>query len=228
MLNEPSDGVRARFLHEARSLARLNHPHIVTVYDAVESDGLSYIVMELAEGPNLFSASRSLPRATTLAHVLDVLDALAYAHERDVLHRDIKPSNIALTKNGVKIMDFGLSRRISDLAAGTHAGEVVGTIAYLPPERFLGRPSDARGDLYSIGIVLYELLAGVVPFRNDGEDLVAIIFAHVNEVPRSPSVHDPTIGEALERIVLRLLAKDPQARFPGARELHAALGRAIA
>ena len=112
----------------------------------------------------------------------------------------------------VKIMDFGLSRRISDLSAGTQAGEIVGTISYLPPERFLGKPSDARSDLYSLGIILYEALTGVLPFRSDRDDLVA-----------APSRLNTDVDPELERIVLKVIEKDPNARYHTARELQADL-----
>jgi serine/threonine-protein kinase len=120
-------------------------------------------------------------------------------------------------------MDFGLSRRISDLSAGTQAGEIVGTISYLPPERFLGKPSDARSDLYSLGIILYEALTGVLPFRSDRDDLVAAVFAHVDERAVAPSRLNTDVDPELERIVLKVIEKDPNARYHTARELQADL-----
>jgi len=222
ILSEQSEAIRHRFLLEARSLARLNHPGIVAVYDAGESAGIPYIVMELADGPTLAeAAAMGLTIGFTVRATIGLLDALHYAHENDVLHRDVKPSNIIVRSDGsVKIMDFGLSRRISDLSEGTQAGEIAGTISYLPPERFLGKPVDARGDLYSLGIILYELFTGVLPFRNDQNDLVAVVFAHGNEPAPAPSKHNAKVTPELERIVLKLIEKDPEARYQSARELQ--------
>ena len=221
-LLERSEAIRHRFLLEARSLARLNHRGIVAIYDAGESAGIPYIVMELASGPTLAElAAAGTAVGFVVRATIELLDALQYAHENDVLHRDVKPSNIVVRPDGsVKIMDFGLSRRISDLSAGTQAGEIAGTISYLPPERFLGKPADERSDLYSLGIVLYEILTGVLPFRNDKEDLVAEVFAHVNERATTPSQYNPSIGTELEQIVLKLIEKDPDLRYQTARELQ--------
>jgi serine/threonine protein kinase len=222
VLTEQSEVIRHRFLLEARSLARLNHPGIVAIYDAGESSGIPYIVMELANGSTLAeAAAEGLTIGFAVRATIQLLDALHYAHESDVLHRDVKPSNIIVRSDGsVKIMDFGLSRRISDLSAGTQAGEIAGTISYLPPERFLGKPADARGDLYSLGIILYELFTGVLPFRSDKDDLVAVVFAHVNEPAPAPSKLNPKVTPELERIVLKLIEKDPDSRYQSARELQ--------
>lgn len=230
IFTEPSPAIRRRFLAEARSLARLNHPAIVSVYDGGEDGEVSFIVMEIAEGNDLrVWRERGATLGFLLRAVSNVLDALAFAHERDILHRDVKPSNIFVSEEGrVKLMDFGLSRRISDLSAGTQAGEIVGTVAYLPPERLLGKPSDARGDLYSLGIVLYELLTGVAPFRNDADDLVAIIFAHLNEAPIPPRAAGAVVDEELERFVMRLLQKDPEDRFASAADARDWLSAYIA
>ena len=230
VFTEPSPAIRRRFLAEARSLAQLNHPAIVAVYDGGEDGERSFIVMEIAEGEDLRVVRE---RGTTLGFVLraivQVFDALAFAHERDILHRDVKPSNILVSADGrVKLMDFGLSRRISDLSTGTQAGEIVGTVAYLPPERFLGKPSDARGDLYSLGIVLYELLTGFAPFRSDSDDLVAIIFAHLNESPQGPRSAGAAVDEDLEAFVMRLLQKDPEDRFASAADAREALAAYLA
>jgi serine/threonine protein kinase len=222
VLTEQSEPIRHRFLLEARSLARLNHPGIVAIYDAGESSGIPYIVMELALGPtlgDLMATGTTIGFAVRAA--IGVLDALEYAHEHDVLHRDVKPSNIVVRSDGeVKIMDFGLSRRISDLSAGTQAGEIVGTVSYLSPERFLGKSSDARGDLYSLGIILYELFTGALPFKSDRDDLVALVFAHVNETAVPPSRLNPSVGPELERIVLKLIEKEPDSRYQTARALQ--------
>lgn len=219
VLAEDAEAIRHRFLMEARSLARLNHPGIVGIYDAGEAAGIPYIVMELALGLTLadvVAAGTSVGFAVRTA--IGLLDALQYAHENDVLHRDLKPSNIVVRTDGtVKIMDFGLARRISDRSTGTQAGEIVGTVPYHPPERFLGKPSDARGDLYSLGIILYELFTGVLPFKSDRNDLVALVYAHVNERAIPPSFFNQVVTPELERIVLTLIEKDPNARYQTAR-----------
>jgi serine/threonine protein kinase len=225
ILTDRSDDIRKRFLREAQSMARLNHRNIVSVYDAGQSDGLSYIVMELVEGRTLAQIEQGeLTMHTAIRFFIDLLEALAYAHEQSVIHRDIKPANVMVLPDGtIKVMDFGLSRRTSEMSSVTNAGEIVGTIAYLSPERFLGKVADARSDLYSVGIVMYEVFTGTVPFKSDTDDLVAVIFAHVNEPPMPfPSVNR-AVPPPVERIVLRLLEKDPEHRYHDARELIADL-----
>jgi hypothetical protein len=223
ILTDRSEDLRKRFLREAQSMARLNHPNIVGVYDAAQSDGVSYIVMELVQGRTLATISPSeLTVHTALRYILDLLEGLAFAHENNVIHRDIKPANIMVLPGGqIKVMDFGLSRRTSEMSSVTNAGEIVGTIAYLSPERFLGKIADARSDLYSVGVVMYEVFTGTVPFRNDTDDLVAVIFAHVNEPPTPLRQVNPAVPAPIERIVLRLLEKYPDRRYPNAREVIA-------
>jgi serine/threonine protein kinase len=221
ILTDRSEDLRKRFLREAQSMARLNHPNIVGVYDAAQNDGVSYIVMELVQGRTLATISPSeLTVHTALRYILDLLEALAFAHENNVVHRDVKPANIMVLPTGaIKVMDFGLSRRTSEMSSITNAGEIVGTIAYLSPERFLGKIADARSDLYSVGVVMYEVFTGTVPFKNDSDDLVAVIFAHVNEPPAALRTINPAVPAPIERIVLRLLEKDPERRYPSAREV---------
>ncbi len=221
ILTDRSDDLRKRFLREAQSMARLNHPNIVGVFDAAQNDGVSYIVMELVQGRTLASISPSeLTVHTALRYILELLEALAFAHENNVVHRDVKPANIMVLQNGaIKVMDFGLSRRTSEMSSVTNAGEIVGTIAYLSPERFLGKVADARSDLYSVGVVMYEVFTGTVPFKNESDDLVAVIFAHVNEPPAALRTVNPAVPAPIERIVLRLLEKDPDRRYASAREV---------
>jgi serine/threonine protein kinase len=225
ILTDRSDDIRKRFLREAQSMARLNHRNIVGVYDAGQSDGLSYIVMELVEGRTLAQIEQGeLTMHTAIRFFIDLLEALAYAHEQSIIHRDIKPANVmVLPDNTIKVMDFGLSRRTSEMSSVTNAGEIVGTIAYLSPERFLGKVADARSDLYSVGIVMYEVFTGSVPFKSDTDDLVAVIFAHVNEPPIPLRSVNRAVPPPVERIVLRLLEKDPEHRYQDARELIADL-----
>ena len=221
ILTDRSEDLRKRFLREAQSMARLNHPNIVGVYDAAQNDGVSYIVMELVQGRTLATISPSeLTVHTALRYILELLEALAFAHENNVVHRDVKPANIMVLASGaIKVMDFGLSRRTSEMSSVTNAGEIVGTIAYLSPERFLGKIADARSDLYSVGVVMYEVFTGTVPFKNASDDLVAVIFAHVNEPPAALRAINPAVPAPIERIVLRLLEKDPERRYASAREV---------
>jgi serine/threonine protein kinase len=218
VLTDRAEDVRKRFLREAQAMARLNHPHIIAVYDVGDADGISFIVMELLDGRTL----REIPTAELTMHkavrfFTQLLDALQYAHERDVVHRDIKPANIMVLPDGtIKVMDFGLSRRTTEMSSVTSAGEIVGTIAYLSPERFLGKNADARSDLYSVGVVMYEVFTDTVPFKSDTEDLVAVIFAHVNDLPALPRSINRNIPLPVERIIMQLLEKDPERRFDSA------------
>jgi serine/threonine protein kinase len=225
ILTDRADSVLRRFLREAQAMAHLNHPNLVAVYDAGQRDGLSYIVMELVSGRMLAQIpAEELTMHVAIRHVIDLLEALAYAHDHGVIHRDIKPGNVMVAHDGtVKVMDFGLSRRTSEMSSETNAGEIVGTIAYLAPERFLGKIADARSDLYSVGVVMYEIFTGRVPFRSPTDDLVAVIFAHVNEVPASLRTINRAVPPQIDRIVLKLLEKDPDLRYASARELIAEL-----
>ena len=225
VLTERDDGERDRFLREARSMARLNHRNVVAVYDAGRDDGWSFIVMELVEGRTLGSVpAHELTVHTAIRHYIEVLEALAYAHDNGVIHRDVKPANVMVLPSGaVKVMDFGLARRTSDMSSASSAGEIVGTIAYLPPERFLGKIADARSDLYSVGVMLYETFTGVLPFKSDADDLVAVIFAHVNESPPPPRSVNRAVPAQIERIILKLLEKEPERRYQIAQDAAADL-----
>jgi eukaryotic-like serine/threonine-protein kinase len=229
----------SRFRREAQSAASLNHPNVVAVYDTGEDvlgEGPSavavpFIVMELVEGITLkellHSGNRLVPERA-LEITAGILAALDYSHRHGIIHRDIKPGNVMLTTTGtVKVMDFGIARATADAGhTGTSTQTVLGTAAYLSPEQAQGRTVDARSDLYSTGVVLFELLTRRPPFVGDAP--VAVAFAHVNEDPPAPSSVDPTVPAALDALVLRALAKDPAQRYQSAVEFRADVERAIA
>jgi len=226
VLIDRSDDVNKRFLREAQAMAKLNHPRIVQVFDVGEEAGISYIIMELVRGKTLRDLEGgSISYRQALTYLIDILEALEYAHNEGTIHRDIKPSNIMTIEDGkhVKVMDFGLARRTSDMTQTTRTGQIVGTIGYLAPERFLSKPADVRSDLYSVGIVMYEIFTGTVPFRNDKDDLVATIFSHVHDAPTPPHEINRNIPEALERVIMRAIDKDPGKRYQTARDYIADL-----
>ncbi|WP_407359247.1 Stk1 family PASTA domain-containing Ser/Thr kinase [Microbacterium sp. LTA6] len=228
---------RTRFRLEAQAASRMSHPSIVRVYDAGDSTTTSgaagsedppYIVMELVKGTLLkdIIAGGPVPVADAVRYVDGILEALDYSHRAGVIHRDIKPGNVMVTDKGqVKVMDFGIARAVSDSSSTVaETTQIIGTAAYFSPEQAKGEPVDARADLYSTGVVLYELLTGRQPFR--GESPVAVAYQHVSETPVPPTeVNDESPG-ALDPIVLRALAKDPYQRFPDASNFRAALDAA--
>jgi beta-lactam-binding protein with PASTA domain/predicted Ser/Thr protein kinase len=215
-----------RFRREASSAASLQHPNIVGIFDRGEWDGTYYIAMEYVEGRTLKDIVRErgpAPPDAAVDVVLQILRAARFAHQRGVVHRDIKPQNVLIDEEGrIKVADFGIARAgASDM---TETGSVMGTAQYLSPEQAQGRPVDARSDLYSIGIVLYEMLTGRVPF--DAESPVTVALKQVSEAPMLPREIDPAIPPALEGVVLRALEKDPAHRFANADEFIEALHRA--
>ncbi|HEV8339947.1 MAG TPA: protein kinase [bacterium] len=208
------EGAR-RLVREAQSAARLNHPNVVAIYDAVEEGGQFAIVMELVEGKTLRELL-PVPVGRLVEIAVHILQGLEYAHAQGIVHRDIKPENIVVTADGsAKLMDFGLARS-EGRSRLTQTGMVVGTVAYLAPEQALGGMVDGRSDLYALGAVLYEAVAGRPPFES--EDPISVITQHINVPPVAPHWHNPAVPEALERIILKLLAKDPVRRYQSARE----------
>ena len=221
VLIDRSDETNSRLLLEARAMARLNHQRIVAVYDAGEDNGISYIVMELVRGRTLSALEAGeLAYKQALTYIYEVLEALDYANSQGIIHRDNKPSNIMIIEDGkhVKLTDFGLARRASEVTQTTRTGQIVGTISYLAPERFLSKPADVRSDLYSVGIVMYEIFTGTLPFRNDRDDIVATMYSHVHDLPTSPREINRNIPDALEAVIMRAIEKDPGRRYQTARE----------
>ncbi|MFF5975087.1 protein kinase [Streptomyces sp. NPDC012769] len=222
---------RERFRREAQAVAKLSHTNIVSVFDTGEDtlDGavMPYIVMEYVEGQPLGSvlaadiqSQGAMPADKALKVTADVLAALETSHEMGLVHRDIKPGNVMMTKRGVvKVMDFGIARAMqSGVTSMTQTGMVVGTPQYLSPEQALGRAVDARSDLYSVGIMLFQLLTGRLPF--DADSPLAIAYAHVQEEPALPSSVNRSVTPAMDALVARALKKNPNERFPSAAAMR--------
>lgn len=229
---------RNRFRQEAQAASRLAHPNIVRVLDAGDDliqtgegpQRLPFIVMEYVDGQNLrelTEVERLTP--TEASRVVDsVLGALEYSHRAGIVHRDIKPANIMITSSGqVKVMDFGIARAVSETSSTVQqTTAILGTASYFSPEQAKGETVDARSDLYSTGVLLYELLTGDVPFR--GDTAVAVAYQHVSERPEPPSARDPQVSQELDRVILHALSKDRNRRFQSASEFRDALRLAAA
>ena len=215
-----------RFRREARSAATLSHPHVVPIYDRGEAeDGACYISMEYLPGGTLKDRiSRDAPMDPRVAAevALQIAGALEAAHEAGVIHRDVKPQNVLVTRAGdVKVGDFGIAR--AESASSMTGDAVLGTAAYMSPEQAAGRPVDSRSDLYSLGVVMYEMLTGETPFA--AGDAISAAVRHANEAPTPPQKHNPRVPDAANALVLRLLAKDPNERPPSASALADELRR---
>jgi beta-lactam-binding protein with PASTA domain len=237
LANDPT--FRLRFRQEAQAAARMTHPTIVRVFDAgeetvLESGGgeaqLPFIVMEYVDGKLLKDLLKTGPMtAAESGHILaGILTALEYSHRAGVVHRDIKPGNVMVTRAGqVKVMDFGIARAISDSSATVaQTTAILGTAQYFSPEQAKGETVDARSDLYSTGVVLYEMLTGRPPFRADSP--VAVAYQHVSEQPRTPSELNEHITEEMDSVVLRALAKDREDRYQSAVEFRDDLDAVVA
>jgi serine/threonine protein kinase len=218
----------ARFQREAKIVAALRHANIVQVYDADMQDDIYYMVMELLEGDTLKARltdyrarEEQMPLGEVVRVMLDVLDGLAYAHGEGMIHRDLKPANIMLTKRGQAVItDFGIAQMVG-ATRYTMSGALMGTLNYMAPEQGMQNQSDARSDLYSLGIVLYEMLTGKPPF--DADTPLAILMKHVNEPLPVPPTTGSVIPEAFERILLKGLSKNPDDRYQTAEEMAQAI-----
>src|ERR1700756_5326549 len=210
----------SRFQTEARAAGLLAHPNIVVVYDAGEESGLYYITMELIEGKSLqalLDSGHSFPVPRVLRIMEQTCSALQFAHERNIIHRDIKPANLMLTADDtVKVTDFGTAK-ILQFGTVQQTTHVMGTPSYMSPEQVKGRPVDGRSDIFSLGVVLYEMLTAEKP--SPGQSITTVIYKIVNEDPIPPRQLNPSLHPGLNEIVLRALAKEPEQRYQSCREL---------
>jgi serine/threonine protein kinase len=218
-----------RFRREARAVAQLNHPHIVTVIDAGEDDNTPYIVFEYVEGETLKDRIRRfgrLPISEAIAYAIEIARALGVAHERGIVHRDVKPQNVLVDEEGsAKVTDFGIARTL-DQEGLTADGRVLGTTDYVSPEQALGHPVTGQSDLYSLGIVLFEMLTGDVPFK--GENQVAVAMKHVREQLPDVQMRRPEVSSALAAVLDRATAKELDRRYGDDRAFIADLEDVLA
>ncbi|WP_428825907.1 serine/threonine-protein kinase [Azonexus sp. IMCC34842] len=220
---EEAEAFEQRFYLEAKSAGRLNHPNIVTIHDVGRSDDLAYIAMEFLNGQTLrdiLDSGLTMPAERCAEIAAEVADGLAFAHANEVVHRDIKPANIMVLDNGaVKIADFGVA--LIPSGSLTVSGTAFGSPKYMSPEQVTGQKADGRSDVFSLGVVLYEMLAGRPPFA--GDNVNAILYQVLNSAPPLPSSYHPNLPQGFDRIVARALAKDPDKRFQSAAEMASAL-----
>ena len=212
-----------RFLREIKLLASLNHPNIAQLRTALTIQNQLVMIMEFVEGSTIASRLQEgpLPPVSAVSYVDQVLAALSYAHKMNIVHRDVKPANMMVTPQGVvKLMDFGIARSASDRGL-TMTGTTLGSLNYMPPEQVKGDPADARSDLYSLGVSLYEMVTGRLPF--EGDSSYSLMAAHLNEQPKPPIMYRADIPDALNQIILIALQKDPGQRFQSADAFRNAL-----
>jgi eukaryotic-like serine/threonine-protein kinase len=218
---EGAEKYEARFYQEARAAGSLNHPNIVTVYDVGKEGNVAYMAMEFIEGAelrSLLTAGRALPVSQAVSIAAQVAEGLAYAHEHGVVHRDIKPANIMVLADGpVKITDFGIARMRASNDELTQSGMMLGSPKYMSPEQVIGKRADHRSDIFSLGVILYEMLAGAAPFS--GENVTALMYQIVNFAPPAPSAVNPAVPELLNFIAAKTLAKPLEERYQTAQEL---------
>ncbi|MFM2397226.1 MAG: hypothetical protein RLZZ144_476 [Pseudomonadota bacterium] len=208
-----------RFYQEAKAAGRLSHPNIVTIFDVGKTGDIAYMAMEYLEGRELrdiLNAEFALPIEQVLDIICQIATGLAYAHEHGIVHRDIKPSNIMVVRDGyVKITDFGIAR-MESAAVHTQTGLVLGSPKYMSPEQVMGKPIDLRSDIFSAGVMLYEMLTGQAPFA--GENVNAIMYQTLNAAPLPPSRLNVAVPDMLNFIVAKALAKDPNDRYQNAKD----------
>ncbi|HSW04855.1 serine/threonine-protein kinase [Aquabacterium sp.] len=219
----------ARFVREAQAAARLNHPHIVTVFDFGEEDEVAYIVMEFIEGRELaqhFEDNQFFDRPTAVRLLCELLDALAYAHECGIVHRDVKPANVMIDRQGrVKLTDFGVARLADSNADRTRPGTMVGTPSYMSPEQILGQAVGSRADLFAAGVILYQFLTHQRPFAGGGHWTVQRKI--VNDEPLAPSFANKDVPPVFDAVVARALAKNPEHRYQSAKAFADDLRKAL-
>src|SRR5215470_10000740 len=212
-----------RFLREIRLLATLNHPNIAALRTALMHENQLVMVMEFVEGETLSNRIARAPISTSEAvnYADQVLSALSYAHKQNIIHRDIKPANMMLTPQGVvKLMDFGIARSVTD-GSLTTTGTTLGSLNYMPPEQVRGEAADARSDIYSFGVSMYEMMTGKLPFQGDSQ--YSLMTAHLNQTPPAPITLRSDLPPALNQIILMAMAKDPAQRFQTADAFRNAL-----
>ena len=219
-----NEDFRRRFNNESKAIAVLSHPNIVKVFDVSYGDRLQYIVMEYVEGITLkeyIGQQKQLSWKEAVYFLTQILRALQHAHDKGIVHRDIKPQNILLLENGtIKVTDFGIAR-IARSETRTEAGSAVGSVHYISPEQAKGENTDNKADIYSVGVVLYEMLTGKVPF--EGDNAVSVALMHLQQQPRRPRDIDPNIPIGLEQIAMRAMQKRPRDRYQSASEMLADL-----
>lgn len=217
-----------RFRREAQAAASLSHPHVVSMYDVGTEGDIYYIVMEYVEGCTLkekIMESAPLPVEEAINIAVKISDALEHAHQNHIIHRDIKPHNILIGNNGqVKVTDFGIARAVTS-ASITHTGSVIGSVHYFSPEHAKGVSTGQKSDIYSLGIILYEMLTGVLPFS--GESPISVALKHLQEKADDPRNLNPNIPQSVENIILKALMKDPAKRYDSAKEMQADLQTAL-
>ncbi|MET7383307.1 serine/threonine-protein kinase [Streptomyces sp. NPDC005526] len=231
-----NDTFRQRFIHESRAAAAIDHPNIVPVYEAGETDGVLYIAMRYVPGSDLrhlLDARGPLPLATATRIAAQIASALDAAHEHGLVHRDVKPGNILMARGTdsdhpehAYLADFGLTKKSLSLSGFTSVGQFVGTLDYVAPEQIAGRPVDARCDVYSFACVVYEMLAGHPPFRRD--DDMALLWAHQYDEPPALTGERPDLAASVDDVFARALAKTPDDRYDSCRAFVAALRTAAA
>jgi len=208
-----------RFYQEAKAAGRLSHPNIVTIYDVGKNGDVAYIAMEFLEGcelRNIMNDNGLLPISQVLDIAAQVAQGLAYAHEHDIVHRDVKPSNVMVVRDGhIKITDFGIAR-MPYSAVQTQTGMVLGSPKYMSPEQVMGKSIDQRSDIFSLGVMLYEMLTGQSPFN--GDNVNAIMYQTLNAIPSPPNSLNPKVPEMVDFIVAKALAKKMEDRYQSARD----------